>query len=153
VNELQRIQDQIARSLDGEAWHGPALVEIVSGVDSGAAMARPISNAHSIWEILLHVSASAGLVLVRLRGEARMLSPEEDWPVLPTGPDQAAWEADIGRLNQVHCELIEALPQVDVSRLDAPIVPGFSSIYVTLRGFVQHSAYHANQIALIVKAL
>ena len=77
MNELQRIQDQIARSLNGEAWHGPALMEGLSGVDARAAMARPIPNAHTIWEIVRHVSASADLVLARLRGEARTLSPEE----------------------------------------------------------------------------
>jgi hypothetical protein len=75
VNELQRIQDQIGRSLDGEAWHGPALMEVLSGVNARAAIARPIPNAHTIWEILLHVSASTELVLARLRGKARTLSP------------------------------------------------------------------------------
>jgi uncharacterized damage-inducible protein DinB len=153
VNELQRIRDQIIRSLDGEAWHGPALTEVLAGVDARAAMARPIPNAHTIWEILLHLSASAELVLSRLRGEARTLSPEEDWPVpLPAG-DVDDWEADVRRVAQVHRELIEELSTLDESRLDAPIVPGFSSAYVTLHGLVQHNVYHAGQIALIKKAL
>ncbi len=67
MNELQRIQDQIVRSLDGAAWHGTALTEVLSGVDVQAATARPIPDAHTIWELLLHVSASAELVLSRLR--------------------------------------------------------------------------------------
>jgi uncharacterized damage-inducible protein DinB len=153
VNELQRIQDQIARSLDGEAWHGPALMEVLSGVDARTAMARPIPNAHTIWEILLHVSASAELVLARLRGEARTLSPEEDWPAPPAVAGQDAWEADVRRLAEAHRELIEALSALDASRLDVPIVPGFSSVYVTLHGLVQHNVYHAGQSALIVKAM
>jgi uncharacterized damage-inducible protein DinB len=153
VNELGRIQDQITRSLDGEAWHGPALLEVLSGVDARAAMARPIPNAHTTWEIVLHVSASAELVLSRLRGEARTLLPEEDWPAPPAIADQAAWEADVRRLTEVHHELIEALSALDASRLDAPIVPGFSSLYVTLHGLVQHNLYHAGQIALIKKTM
>jgi hypothetical protein len=32
-------------------------------------------------------------------------------------------------------------------------VPGFSSVYVTLHGLVQHNVYHAGQVALIVKAM
>lgn len=153
MNELQRIQDQIARSLEGEAWHGPALLEVLSGVDAPAAMARPIPRAHTIWEIVLHVSASAELVLARLRGEARTLSPEEDWPAPPAVADQAAWEADVRRLAEVHRELIEAFSALNASRLEAPIVPGFSSLYVTLHGLVQHNVYHAGQIALIKKAM
>ena len=78
MNELHRIQGQIVRSLDGEAWHGPALMEVLSGVDARAAIAHPIPSAHTIWEITLHLSASAELVLSRLIGEARTLSPEED---------------------------------------------------------------------------
>ena len=154
MNELQRIQDQVARSLDGEAWHGPALMEVLSGVDARAAMARPIPNAHTIWEIVLHVSASTELVLSRLRGEARTLSPEEDWPAPPAVANQDAWEADVRCLAEVHRELIEALSVLDASRLDAPIVPSFSSVYVfALHGLVQHNVYHAGQIALIVKAV
>ena len=153
MNELDRIRDQIVRSLDGEAWHGPGLMEALSGVDARAAIARPIPNAHTIWEILLHVSASAELVLARLKGEARTLSPEEDWPAPPAVANQDAWEADVRRLAEGHRELVEALSALDISRLDAPIAPGFSSVYVTLHGLVQHNVYHAGQIALIVKAM
>jgi hypothetical protein len=38
-------------------------------------------------------------------------------------------------------------------RLDAPILPGFSSRYVSLHGAVQHNLYHAGQIALLRRAL
>jgi hypothetical protein len=44
VNELDRIQDQIARSLDGEAWHGPALMEVLSGVDAQACAGRKCTS-------------------------------------------------------------------------------------------------------------
>ena len=153
MNEIERIQDQIVRSLEGEAWHGPSLLELLSGVEAQAAMARPLPQAHTIWEIVLHLSATAELVGARLGGEARTLSPEEDWPAPSSGGGAGAWEADRQRLEQVHRALIEALADLDASRLEAPIVPGFSSVYVTLHGLVQHNLYHAGQIALLKKAL
>jgi hypothetical protein len=111
-----------------------------SGLDERAANARPIPNAHTIWEIVLHVSASADLVLARLKGEARTLSPEEDWPVPPATGDANAWQASVHRLAEIHSELIEELAQVDETGLNAPIVPGFSSVYVfALHGLVQHT--------------
>jgi uncharacterized damage-inducible protein DinB len=122
-------------------------------VDVQAATARPTPNAHTIWEILLHLSASAERVLSRLRGEGRTLSPEQDWPAPPPASDLDAWEADIRRLAKVHRELIEELSTLEDSRLDAPIVPGFSSVYVTLHGLVQHNLYHGGQIALLKKAV
>jgi uncharacterized damage-inducible protein DinB len=151
MNELARIQDQIRRSLDGEAWHGPPLMELLAGVDAGIAVARPLPTAHTIWEILLHLSATAEVVLSRLRGEPRTLSADEDWPTPPPAGDEAAWQAGVRRLEQIHRELIAELATLDESRLDAPVVPGFSTTYVTLHGLVQHDLYHAGQIALLKK--
>ena len=157
MNELERIRDQIVRSLEGEAWHGASLLELLDGVEVEAAAARPMPQAHTIWEIVLHLSATAEAVLARLGGEARTLSLEQEWPALPAEGGAAAWAADRQRLEQVHRALIEALGELDeagldTSSLDEPIVPGFSSIYVTLHGLVQHSLYHAGQIALLKKA-
>ena len=153
MNELERIRDQITRSLDGEAWHGPPLMALLSGIDAQAASARPIPRGHTIWEIVLHLSASADLVLSRLRGEARTLSPEEDWPPPPLPSTGRAWQAEVRRLGEVHRELLLQLSALDESGLDAPIVPGFFSLYVTLHGLVQHNLYHAGQIALLKVAV
>jgi uncharacterized damage-inducible protein DinB len=153
MNELARIRDQITRSLEGEAWHGPPLVEVLSGLDADSASARPIPNAHTSWEILLHMVAWVDATLSRLRGEARTLSPEEDWPTPAPAGDQDAWRADLDRLREIHRELLDELARLDASRLDTPIVPGYSSVYVTLHGLVQHNLYHAGQVALLKKAI
>jgi hypothetical protein len=41
---------------------------------------------------------------------------------------------------------------MDASRLDEPILPGHSSVYVSLHGLVQHNLYHGGQIAILSKA-
>jgi hypothetical protein len=61
MSEIHRIADQLKRSLEGEAWHGPALRELLSGVTAKQAAARPLAGAHSIWEIVLHIIGSEGL--------------------------------------------------------------------------------------------
>ena len=130
MNELERIRDQIVRCLEEKAWHGPALLELLSGVEADVAKARPLPRAHTIWEIVLHLTATAELVLSRLRGEARTLSPEEDWPAPSPGGDPGAWEADRRRLDEVHRELIAALAAWASkleSRLNAPILPLYES--------------------------
>jgi uncharacterized damage-inducible protein DinB len=152
MDELQRIRDQIIRALDSDAWHGPSLMEVLAGLTAEAASARPIPDAHSIWEILLHVTATVNLVIYRLKGEARVLSDEEDWPQ-PSACDDSAWEKDVDELRQAHMRLLDELSR-DVHRdLDQPIVEGFSSVYVTLHGLVQHNLCHAGQIALLKKAI
>ncbi len=153
MNETARIRDQIVRSLYGEAWHGPALMQVLAGVDAWAAAARPLPGAHTLYEITRHLSSTAEEVLARLRGTARTLPPEEDWPAPPPDGGTEAWMADVRRLDEIHRELIAELAAMDESRLDEPIVPGFSTVYVTLHGLVQHNLYHAGQMAILKKAV
>jgi hypothetical protein len=49
MSQIDLIVDQLERAFDGEAWHGPALMEILDGIDARTAAARPIPSAHSIW--------------------------------------------------------------------------------------------------------
>ncbi|UCE24592.1 MAG: DinB family protein [Candidatus Zixiibacteriota bacterium] len=153
MKEIERIKEQLRRSLEGEAWHGPSLLEVVDGIDAKAALAKPIANAHSIWEIVRHVTVDAREVLGRLRGVARDLTPEDDWPPVDPSADDKQWRTDIEQLKRVHSELFEEIERADDSKLDDPIVEGFSSTYITLHGLVQHNLYHAGQIAILRKGV
>ncbi len=150
MNEVQRIVDQLQRAFAGEAWHGPAVLQILEGITAAQAAARPANGAHSIWEIAFHITAWEGAVRKRLQGERGELSPAEDWPAV-TDTSEQAWEETKAKLKQVHQELCDAVAELDESRLDQPIVAGRPSVYVTLHGVVQHSLYHAGQIALLKK--
>jgi hypothetical protein len=55
-SELGRLEEQLRRSFEGGAWHGPAVGEVLAGVSPQAAAARPITGAHSIWELTLRLS-------------------------------------------------------------------------------------------------
>jgi len=68
MNEIMRIEDQLRRAIEGEAWHGPSINELLQDVTAGEAAAKPITHAHSIWEILLHVISTQEIVLERLAG-------------------------------------------------------------------------------------
>ncbi len=57
MSETARLADQIRRAFDGGAWHGDALLELLADVDGKKATAHPIKNAHSIWELVLHIAA------------------------------------------------------------------------------------------------
>ena len=57
MSETARLADQIRRAFDGEAWHGDSLMEILAGANAKTAAAKPVPNAHSIWELWLHIAA------------------------------------------------------------------------------------------------
>ena len=54
---LSSLRDEIARSVHGEAWHGPALLEALARLTAGEASQRWIPTGHTAWEIALHASA------------------------------------------------------------------------------------------------
>ena len=148
MNEIQRLVDQLERTFTGDAWHGPTVMQILDGTTAARAAARPAGSVHSIWDITLHIAAWEAAVRRRLGGELVELSAAEDWPEV-TDTSEQAWEQTKERLRRVHQELSDAVAELDESRLDHPIVAGMSSVYVTLHGVIQHSLYHAGQIALL----
>jgi hypothetical protein len=54
MGERERIECQPRRGLEGGAWHGPAVLELLAGVTAARAHARPIPGVRGIWELVLH---------------------------------------------------------------------------------------------------
>ena len=118
------------------------------------AHARPLQNAHSIWELAQHIAVWEDVGRRRLEGDPApiALSSPEDWPPADDA-SEAAWEQAKGLLDRGHEALREAIARVGEERLDDPILDGLSTVYVTLHGIIQHDLYHAGQIAMLKKAL
>jgi uncharacterized damage-inducible protein DinB len=152
VTEVERIRDQMNRAFAGEAWHGPSVEEILQGITAQQASAHVFAGAHSIWEIVLHIAAWERVCQRRLAGDRAQLLDAEDWPEV-TATDEQAWEQTRKALRECHQELCKAVSRLDESRLDQPIIENMSSVYVTLHGIVQHTLYHAGQIAILKKAV
>ena len=150
--EAARIEDQLKRALEGEAWHGPSVLELLADVTPAQAAAKPLPGAHSIWEIVVHITAWVAAVRGRLGGQPIDLSPEQDWPAV-RDTSKAAWARSVEALKTAHQDLRFAISLLDDSRLN-DIVPGKRySIYFMLHGVIQHDLYHAGQIALLKKVV
>lgn len=153
MTELQKVVDLADRTFYGRAWHGPSFKQALESIDAAKAAARPIPEAHSIWELVLHVSAWSDTITRRLQGEAVSEPVEGDFPP-PPAPTDEAWQHDLQVLEERHKEFIRALSSLEESRLDAPVTEGSKySVYITTHGAAHHYIYHAGQIALLKKAL
>jgi uncharacterized damage-inducible protein DinB len=147
------LDDQLRRSFEGDAWHGPSVREALESIDATRAAARPIGGAHSIWELVLHLGATYRVVLRRVGGESAQLTPEEDWEQLPE-PTESNWRATVDRLATLNQELRDAVRRFPAERLDQPLVP--SPTYSAITQFIgisQHDLYHAGQIVLLKRAI
>jgi|SRR6185503_15302060 len=151
--ELSRLDEQLRRAIEGEAWHGPSVLETLEGVSAEQAAAHPLAGAHSIWELVLHLSGDYSLVLRRLGGDGRQLTESEDWPPVPE-PSTENWNEAIRALTQLNEDLRHAIRSFPVERLDQPLVtePPYTA-YTQFIGVTQHNLYHAGQMALLKKAL
>jgi uncharacterized damage-inducible protein DinB len=152
ISEAARIADQLRRAFDGSAWHGPALLELLDGLDAPTAAARPFENIHSIWELVLHVAVWDKAASVRLGGVKTQPEGEENFPVVPE-PTAANWQQAIRQLVRDHHELVETVEKLPDSRLWEQVPGKEYDFYFNLHGVVQHELYHAGQIALLKKAL
>src|SRR5262249_27402000 len=103
-NEPKRIADQLHRAYTGAAWHGPALSQLLRGVSAKQAAARPIRGAHSIWELVLHITAWTEVIRRRALGEAIELKMRQNFP--PVGDSSpAAWRTTLQSLAAAHHRL------------------------------------------------
>lgn len=158
ANEIRAIADQLARAHDGDAWYGAPTMEVLRGITAGQATQRPIPRAHTIWELVLHITSWQREVLRRLRTRVAREPEAGDWP-LPAGTSDDAWRAAVDDLASAHRDLLAEIERFPADALhtligearDAPLGSGVT-YYVLLHGIVQHNLAHTAQISLLKKA-
>lgn len=151
--EILRLEEQLRLTLEGEAWHGPSILEVLEGVTAEQASSHPIPGAHSIWELVLHIISDYTLVLRRLGGDGRQLTPEEGWPDCPP-PTAENWQRAVESLRRLNQELRDAVRKFPAEQLDMPLVPESPyTAYTQFIGVTQHNLYHAGQISLLKRAI
>jgi uncharacterized damage-inducible protein DinB len=157
--DVLRLAEQVGAALSGPAWHGASLDENLKGLAAEQAAARPVADAHSIWELVLHLTAWSAEVTRRLGGAAPAAPAEGDWPAVGAVSAEA-WDDALARLRTSHMALVEAVRRYPAEcwtdrvggERDAPLGTGVSYAEM-VQGLLQHDAYHGGQIGLLRKAL
>ena len=153
MSETARLADQIRRAFEGNAWHGDSVLKLLADVDAKTAAARPIENAHTIWELVLHMAAWDDAVCRRAKGARVSLSDSENFPPV-VDESEPAWRESIKKLKHAHQQLVKTVAVFPDSRLGRR-VPGkratHHNFFYMFSGIVQHELYHAGQIALLKK--
>ena len=134
-------------------WHGPALADLIGDVSAEDAAEHPVAGAHSIWELVLHVTAWTEIVRRRLVSPTAIEpSQKEDWP--PVDDRSAdAWRAAVERMKDAHRELATDVSALDDSRLIGRVPGREHTVLAMVHGVVEHDSYHGGQIAILKKAL
>jgi uncharacterized damage-inducible protein DinB len=152
MSQVESLADQLERAFRGGAWHGPAVAEALAGVEEATAAARPLPGAHSIWEIVHHLTVWNDVPRRRLDGEGlQNLPAERDWPSV-ADVSAGAWQAALTALEDAHAALHARVLDLADAQLDDPVTGSDPTVRGMLFGVLQHNAYHAGQITLLRKA-
>ena len=153
MTEVRRILDQYDRVMNGDAWHGDPIWQILDGISAEKAALRPIANAHSIWEIVGHMAFWEDVAARRLGRLRAGLEAEGNFPPVPPEATEANWQKTLDAFRASNQALREALQKLDPARLDERSAAGKRSFYDEAHGLIEHNVYHAGQIALLAKAM
>ena len=116
-----KLSDEIRRSVNGDAWHGPSVREALDGVTAAQALAQPLPPFHSIWELTLHVAAWHQETLAVVCGRPyRDFPPEDQWPPLGES-SEAAWQLLVGSIFSLLEELAGEVATLDDHALERPL--------------------------------
>ncbi len=151
-SEAALIAEQLRRAFEGDAWHGPALFELLKDMDASTAAAKPLPGVHSIWELVLHIAAWDAAACRRLAGEKWQPLGTANFPVVPK-PTQAAWRKAVAHAKRTHDVLVKTVAALPEFRLGERVPGTRYDFYFMLHGVAQHELYHAGQIAILKKAL
>ena len=149
--------DWLHEAFRGPAWHGPALLPTLRGVDEALAAWRPSAGRHSIREIVVHAAWWKHTVRRRITGDRDATFPYRgrNWFTLPPGEDSAgferSWRDDVRLLGAEHEALAASVAKLP-ARAATRIVHAGQTAAFNIRGAGAHDIYHAGQIQLI-KAL
>jgi uncharacterized damage-inducible protein DinB len=157
VSESVRLIDQFKRAHDGDAWHGSPVKAILAGVTAEQAARKPPNGAHSIWELVLHMTGWRNEAARRAAGAPAGEPEAGDYPDVGD-PTPARWTAALSALDAAHEHLATVVRGLSEEQLhtptndprNRPLGTGVTC-YELLHGIVQHDAYHAGQIAILKK--
>lgn len=145
----------LERSHAGSPWHGPSRADVLKGITAAEAAWRPAPDAHSIWELVLHMRSWTLEVLRRAQGGVPSMPEDGDWPKVPA-VSESGWRECIASLDAAHVALLafartQSDEQLDTRVKDRPGDPPGTAIRLggMIRSLGEHDIYHTGQLAML----
>lgn len=158
MSESETLAAQVGQVHNGDPWYGDPIATVLKGVTATDAAAYPIAGAHSIWELVLHLTTWAKEVNRRLETGVYREPEDGDWPSVPA-INEANWKASVAALSAIHEALGATVSRLSSKQLDGQIGTERNrelgtgvTFRETIHGILQHDAYHLGQISLLKKA-
>jgi hypothetical protein len=149
MSETERIAGLLTETVAGGPYYGPSILSMLENVTADMAAQKPPWSAHTIWDLVAHLTAEldyAREVLDHTAGP--WIEGVTTWPAV-TDLSESAWEEAVRGLGKANRALVEAVKQLDDAILDRKPIRVRGPFYVMLHGTLQHNVFHAGQISLL----
>lgn len=153
MSVTEEILARLRENIDGDPWHGPSLSTLLEDVTPAQATTRIREGAHTIAEMVAHMTTWRRFAVQMLRGHGDHtveINGPEDWPSIQS----EQWPVIKAELHLSQVELVDQLERFDDIGLESTL-PGERSVTFRqlLFGILQHDVYHTAQIALIKRLI
>lgn len=171
MSEISRIRELYQRTLHGDAWHGDSVWKILKGVSPEHAFELVIPAAHTVWQLVAHMTFWESEVVTRLgrrvhkdrdehynlhNNSGRFLLDQQhyyelyNFPPTPCASSED-WARVLHSFRHSNAQFGQALLELTDQDLDQPLSSPDKSVYLEVQGVIQHHLYHAGQIAILLK--
>ena len=129
----------------GNNWTDVDLSGTLKDVTAAEAIVVTAASPNTIASLVHHITYWNRHMIGRMNGIEAPIPPSNGFD-LPENFDWQQLKED--NIASAH-ELAMAICKYDATRLEQPILPGYSSAYKNLQGSVEHVHYHLGQIVII----
>ncbi len=149
MSEIERIAGLMTETIEGGPYYGPSILSMLENVTANVAARKPRWSAHTIWDLVAHLTAELDYAREVLDGTAGpWVEGVTTWPAV-TDLSENAWEEAVRDLGRANRALVRAVKQLDDAVLDRKPIRVRGPFYVMLHGTLQHNVFHAGQISLL----
>ena len=148
-SETEKIVSLFRRTFEKNAWHGPAVKEVLEGITNEQALKR-IGSTHSIIELVAHMTSWRIFVTRKLQGDDNYKVTNE-----LNFPETTDWPNVLRELEDSQEKLLEAIRSFPEEKL-GDLVPHNEyryTYYTLIHGIIHHDLYHTGQLSLVKRAV
>lgn len=147
-SELANIIALLENTFEGKPWHGPSVIDVLKEIDPSSTSVKS-GKAHTIAQLVSHMTVWRTFVAARLEGEKFKITEEMNFP---ENPDWNQSVADLKTSQQKLLKALHAFPENKLHELVFSAKYDYT-YYAMIHGAIHHDLYHLGQIIILQRTL
>jgi uncharacterized damage-inducible protein DinB len=148
MNLSELIAQHLLDVHEGDNWTEVNLLSTLETVSFQEASKSTAASVNTIAGLVHHLTFWNSVMLQRLQGTHMEIPPSNGFDNAAL-PDEQSWYILKQQCLQSARALAYAISNLEIERLQEPILPGYPTAYKSLQGSVEHVHYHLGQIVIL----